>query len=233
MAAPALPPLAVIQALVKSTMPVVLPTGPGVTNFFDREHRVNAFWNHVLFRLYNPGTIATTPAAGGVAAVMAPSPSTSIVISAEIYPKATDTSGDRADLAVSEVVLTTGGTAASPTFAFTQTFKLVYEGKGATSGDTPDNIKGQVQRFLLASDIGHTTACWVIAAKGITVTFYAWNGASTMQQVKTNSNAIGRFVSIKPTTSAGKTYDLTKADEYDFVGQILLLMLAAKPDFTS
>ena len=55
MAANALPPHAVIQALAASTMPV----GSGARRFFDREHRVSAFWNHVLSGLYNPGIMAT------------------------------------------------------------------------------------------------------------------------------------------------------------------------------
>jgi len=109
MAANALPPHAVIQALAA----LIVPIGSGVSKFFDREHRVNAFWNHIL-RLYNPGIIATAVPPEGGPAGLTPSPST-FIISAEIYSRATDTSGNRADLAVSDVVLTTDGTAAAPT----------------------------------------------------------------------------------------------------------------------
>jgi hypothetical protein len=86
MAASALPPHTVIQALAASTVPM----GSGVSKFFDREHRVNAFWNHVLFRLYNPGIVATAVPPGGGPAGLAPSSSTSI-ISTEIYYGDVDT----------------------------------------------------------------------------------------------------------------------------------------------
>ena len=155
MAANALPPHTAIQALVASTIPV----SSGVSRFFDGEHRVNDFQNHVLFRLYDPRTTTTVVPPRGGPTGLAPSPSTPIVISAEIYPRATDTSGDRADLAVSDIVPTTGSTATTPSYSFTQNFKLIYEGKGGTAGDSPDSIKGQLQRFLLTSDVGHTTPC--------------------------------------------------------------------------
>ena len=76
---------------------------------------------------------------------------------AEAYPRATNTSDNRVDLAVSDVILTTDGTAPPLATPSHRLSKLVREGKGGTAGDSLNSIKGQLQRFLLASDVGHTT----------------------------------------------------------------------------
>ncbi|KAK4148680.1 hypothetical protein C8A00DRAFT_19527 [Chaetomidium leptoderma] len=196
--------------------------------FFVREHRVNALWNTILHRLYDPLPLVWPPSGAATS-------SRATVISAEIYPQADDTHGQRADLAVSEVVLRppasgAGSSGSSPTFQ--QTFKLVYEGKGTSNTSaTPDTLKSQMQTFLLASDVGHTTPCWVLGVKGTVVGFFAWNGSASMFRVVPNTSGATRDItSLTVSTRGGQDYDLSDHAQYLTAVAMLALLPDSQPD---
>jgi hypothetical protein len=140
MATNALPPHTVIQELAALTISV----SSSVSRFFDREHRVNAFLEPRPLQTMQPESQLPLLLQEAVQPGWRPHRPRLSSFWPRPTPRATDTSGDRVDLAVNDVVLTTDGTAPPQATPSHRLSKLVREGKGGTAGDSLDSIKGPI-----------------------------------------------------------------------------------------
>ncbi|KAL2006904.1 hypothetical protein VTN00DRAFT_9572 [Thermoascus crustaceus] len=186
-----------------------------VEDFYDIEHRVNGFWNSVLFKFFKPETIA--PSGTG------PFQST-FYISPEVYPKPKDTSGVRADLVVSKMVYN------EETHGAIFTTVLAYEGKGA-NGDTLTQARSQQEDWFKKAGLkGSSPVCYCITTRGPFVKFYIWEpkyGPSTLTPIwwdrtkgKLLKGDVGGDAPV-PTTNTDHAYDTCVAMDVQDINQIL------------
>ncbi|KAF2009118.1 hypothetical protein BU24DRAFT_468505 [Aaosphaeria arxii CBS 175.79] len=157
--------------------------------FFSVEYRVNGLWNNLLGQFYKTGAADKD-----------------FIISPEAYPKPDDTKALKADILVSLLTSGTSGFSIS-------TPKLVYEGKGAASRNSFEDIMDQLEKWLAQAARVSPFNCWAIGTIGSKVVFMFWQD-DTIQWLDWVNNRPGPV-------SSPKAYDITIDADWGVVSAML------------